>query len=293
MAASAIILYYSAMILKPGGDSLENKTVLYTNEDRRPLTCPLLDCLHQEQRWRFSLLHATCNEHHRTLSTSRGGGEHQHPLYHLVLYISGNNTCLVNSKQHPTSPGTLILISPQESHSFTPQQPGTTGYHEITFELKNPDGLPLEISCAELLQYYAGCLLSIPGRQQLARPETISLAHKFRAVIQSSLQMSPHADLTLAKAVLAVFHAMVVRLTAHSGRCTDPVERVRRCLEQNLAGKITIPELEEIGGLSRRHLFRRFFQTYGTTPLAWRETRRLEAAAFLLETTTQSCGEIG
>lgn len=63
-------------------------------------------------------------------------------------------------------------------------------------------------------------------------------------------------------------------------------------IDDHLAGDLSVPELARHAGWSGRHLTRRFHAEVGETPALWVESRRLDEARRLLETTTLAVEEI-
>jgi AraC family transcriptional regulator len=60
---------------------------------------------------------------------------------------------------------------------------------------------------------------------------------------------------------------------------TDPMDRARRHIEQNLAVELSLTEVADAAGLSPYHFSRQFTARFGFSPMAYVRARRLEMAA--------------
>ena len=68
--------------------------------------------------------------------------------------------------------------------------------------------------------------------------------------------------------------------------------RARDLVDARYAEPITVDDLAAAAGLSRAHFSRTFTKTFGETPRAYLQTRRLERAAALLRYTDRSVADI-
>lgn len=68
--------------------------------------------------------------------------------------------------------------------------------------------------------------------------------------------------------------------------------RAKDLVDARYAEPITVDDLAAAAGLSRAHFTRMFTRTFGETPRAYLQTRRLERAASLLRHTDYSVAEI-
>lgn len=70
------------------------------------------------------------------------------------------------------------------------------------------------------------------------------------------------------------------------------LQRAKDLVDSRYADPITIDDLAAAAGLSRAHFSRSFTRTFGETPRAYLQTRRLERAAALLRQTDRAVADI-
>lgn len=68
--------------------------------------------------------------------------------------------------------------------------------------------------------------------------------------------------------------------------------RAKDLADARYADRITVDDLAAAAGLSRSHFSREFSRTFGESPRAYLQTRRLERAAAMLRTTDRSVADI-
>ena len=69
--------------------------------------------------------------------------------------------------------------------------------------------------------------------------------------------------------------------------------RAKDFVDARYADAITVDDLAAVAGLSRAHFSRMFTRTFGESPHAYLQSRRLERAAALLRYTDRSAAEVG
>src|SRR5918995_1752990 len=70
------------------------------------------------------------------------------------------------------------------------------------------------------------------------------------------------------------------------------LQRAKDLVDSRYAEPITVEDLAAAAGLSRAHFSRMFTRTFGESPRAYLQTRRLERAAALLRYTDRSVADI-
>ncbi|GFG55150.1 AraC family transcriptional regulator [Mycolicibacterium agri] len=70
------------------------------------------------------------------------------------------------------------------------------------------------------------------------------------------------------------------------------LQRAKDLVDSRYADPITVDDLAAAAGLSRAHFSRMFTRTFGESPSAYLQTRRLERAAALLRYTDRSVADI-
>ncbi len=81
----------------------------------------------------------------------------------------------------------------------------------------------------------------------------------------------------------------------HTGKMLPPARYLMRAkdfVDARYADPITVADLAAAAGLSRAHFSRMFTRTFGESPSAYLQSRRLERAASLLRYTDRSVADI-
>ncbi len=81
----------------------------------------------------------------------------------------------------------------------------------------------------------------------------------------------------------------------HTGKMLPPARYLMRAkdfVDARYADPITVTDLAAAAGLSRAHFSRMFTRTFGESPSAYLQSRRLERAAALLRYTDRSVADI-
>ena len=220
--------------------------------------------------------------------------EHRHNLYHIVLYTAGRGSCLLDGRIHEAKPGTVIIVSPGQSHDFITRF-GNAVYSELTFAFENEHQQPLVMPFQTLLGQLTAADIRLPHPIHLSESET----HLFNALLTDMIDLvsleHTLSEFYLQYALLKLFHFMLqtsVPPASSEAIADQRLIRVRQCIEQNYNTPLTIEELAGLAQLSKGYLFRAFGKAFGITPLAYQKQLRLEAARTLLRSSALRCSEI-
>ncbi|NLW83561.1 MAG: AraC family transcriptional regulator [Phycisphaerae bacterium] len=255
--------------------------------------CGLLSIRHNKDAYCPVVLHITVGQD-RPLGDVHTFREHRHALYHIVLYTAGRGACLLDGSVHTAEPGTVVIVSPGQSHDFITRF-GTSVYSELTVSFENPRRQPLTLPIENLLAQLAGSPIQMSNPKRLSDAE----AHLFNAMLTeiSDIAGLEHtlSEFYLRYALLRLFHYIVqtcVQPTASGAIADERLIRVRRYIEQNYNSPITIEELAQLAGMSKGYFFRAFGKAFDVSPLAYQKQLRLEAARTLLRSSALRCSEI-
>lgn len=255
---------------------------------------PLLTCRVGERTCGFRLLTAHFGERRDRLP--RPEPEHAHGVYHIVLFTEGTNHFLLNGKPVPSTPGGLVLTHPGESHTFAPCDPGTTQYHEITFELIGGNR-PLEVPFEELLAAYAGVplrRLSVPI--QLRPGQQRSLVSQYARLLDRLEERGPLAEFHLGRLLLDVFTFLITELYLPSGTdeatVPNPLEIAKEYIATHYTRTVNLSDLARRANYSPSHFCRAFKVAHGISPIAYQLRQRIAAAQRLLAVSSLRCKEI-
>ncbi len=240
-----------------------------------------------EEEYHLSVIHTGITEH--SFDNSRAPERaHSHRVYHLLLFLSGNNSFLLDSALLRSERGRLILCSPGEPHSFLPRERGRHGYVEISFEYRNGEGaLPLPFR--ELLRRLSGKEASFAGTTTLLTEAEIQAFLEcyqrfFRTLKdERSGRFEEHLD-------LAGLFRLLIR--QREGRDVRLPERIKERILSSIPGDLNLEILSDELGCSPSYMIREFRREFGITPMAYFRQQRLVMAADLLISTDRSMEEI-
>jgi AraC-like DNA-binding protein len=131
---------------------------------------------------------------------------------------------------------------------------------------------------------------------------TVLVSHPYPLIcagLVSALQRMPQCRVRVCSDAQALWHSRGLTMTG-SGAAARPrgglppgaLRRVRDHVEAHLSEKIELRDLAAIAGLSACHFSRAFKQSMGKPPHRYLMTRRIAAAAELIEKTDQTMTEI-
>lgn len=255
--------------------------------------CGVLNVRHNDAIYYPIVLH-TAIAQDRPVGDAQTFREHQHHLYHIVLYTAGKGICLLNRRQYTTEPGTVIFVSPGRPHDFITQL-GTAVYSELTLAFENERAEPLTLDFEALLEQWAGAQIHLNNPMLLSEAETNLVNTLLTEITDLAGVEHPLSEFYLQYALVKLLHGLVqacVRPTPAGPIADERLIRVRQHIEQHYNSPITIDELSLLAGLSKGYLFRAFRKAFGLAPLAYQKQLRLEAARTLLRSSALRCSEI-
>jgi len=222
--------------------------------------------------------------------------EHAHDLYHFVLYTRSTGRYVRNGRWRPVSPGTFVIISPGEPHDFVTGQ-GSSIYSEITFSLETGRGEVLTLPFETVLRLYTGTALALRPEERLAADvadEVLVLMVQVTDYLQSHTPLGGYyAGRTLARLFdIVIGHCCLMGRGPEHALVDQRIAEVRQHIDAQYAAPLQVEHLAARAHMSKRQLFRAFAQAYHTSPVAYQQTLRLEAACTLLRSTHLRCNEV-
>ncbi|MET0692796.1 MAG: AraC family transcriptional regulator [Propionibacteriaceae bacterium] len=191
----------------------------------------------------------------------------------LSLVLEGEGTFrYADGRTEPIRPRSLTMVPPREPHWYgtAPGQPWT----ELFAMFNGP--------LFEMLR--DSDVLNYTGPRRLAAGANSNALAMILATQPRSMAAAEHQLLTLAEWLTSAFRA-------ESGE--DPIcSHAAQRLTSDFTEKVDLQELARELGLGYDAFRRRFTAEYGLSPLAYRNTRRLETAATQLRLTAQTTREI-
>lgn len=242
---------------------------------------PAPACMDHPAAGRFLLTNIILFEKHKGPSRAR---EHQHRVYHLLIFHQGENMFRINGRNTRCGRGTCVLSEPKDTHYFLPLKAGTAIYHAVTLTF---DPMQTPPPWAELLTYYTGHpLKTTPTVFDIPEPSMLNLPPLLAELRSALSSRAPTAAQRIHFGVLQMFAFIADALSEQQrhrpARPQAPEVSARAYLEAHYAGKLSLDEVAQRCGVSQAHLTRAFKRSYGMTPSRYREALRMDAAGNLL-----------
>jgi AraC-like DNA-binding protein len=251
--------------------------------------------LHDNQAYFPAFVHAAVDQD-RPVGDARTFGEHTHDLYHIVLYTQSAGFYIKSGQRYPARPGTLVIISPGESHDFVSHRRSSV-YSEITYSLKAQSGEALTLPFEEILNSYTGVRGRLQSEPHLSKDTTQELVIIMIRIMDYLQGPSSMSDFYAHRALADVFDMIVAHcynehIPGMPAAHDNPILRVRQYIDEHYAETITAEDLAAMSECSKGHLFRAFKKSFRVSPLAYQQDLRFEAAQRLLRFTSLRCYEI-
>ncbi|MDD2709981.1 MAG: AraC family transcriptional regulator [Verrucomicrobiae bacterium] len=223
---------------------------------------------------------------------------HAHDVYHVVLYLGGDNRFLLGDERPACRRGALALVSPGITHSFGAVDRGGVCYQEIMFSLQTSNSKSLRLPFHELLSIYAGTPLPRVEFPVMLDERQIQIHNGLLVELLSALNNhSPSARITRAAALLRLF-LFFIEAVYHPNMARSPqtkapgLLRAREMMDRDFHRKLRLSDLSKAAGMSPEHFCRKFKAAFGLAPIQYLLRMRVQSAKILLQHTSLSCKEI-
>jgi len=251
--------------------------------------------LHDGEAYLPMFVHAAIDQD-RPIGDIRTFHEHTHDLYHIVLYTRSSGSYLKGGVEHPAGPGTLVIVSPGESHDFVSLRHSSV-YSEITFSFATRLGKVLTAPFVTVLNAYTGVTGQLQGEPRLPQTTTQELLILMIQIMDYLQSPSSMSDFYARRALASLFDGIVAHCYSEAipGAALtqdNPILQVKQYIDEHYAEAITAEDLASMSHCSKGHLFRTFKKSFRVSPLAYQRDLRFEAAQKLLRFTSLRCYEI-
>lgn len=212
--------------------------------------------------------------------------EHCHDVYHICIVEEGRGSVLWHGKSIPTAAGSLIMISPGDSHAFelAPEEDET--YSEVTFELVTQDGRPGILPLSEILSEWTGAPCDPwTAADIVTKSQHRTISEAISQVVRACLDVAPNRVFQVNRALLRVIEIIAGHLGPAQPDEIDPLQNAANHFERDLRSEFSIQELAEQAGMSTNHFIRTFRERFGYTPRAFQHQAKISAARRLLSQT--------
>ncbi len=240
---------------------------------------------------------------HTTIDQDRPFGkkttfrEHSHDLYHLIIYTQSQGYFSKCGQLHKAIPGTMVVISPGQLHDFISRREGAI-YSEVTFSLESSQHTHLKIPIEKVLSLYAGVKLKFKQNPIRLERDPAKELELYMIQLMDFLQSnSPWTEFYTQKTLGQIFDFIITNCCCITNRkaaeINNNIVRVKQFIDSHYSKQLNMSELAEMAHVSKSYFFRVFKNNYATTPLAYQQNLRIEAAKTLLKVTALRCNEIG
>ncbi len=251
--------------------------------------------LHENEVYFPAIVHAAVDQD-RPVGDIGTFGEHTHDLYHMVLYTRSSGYYLKCGRKYLAEPGTLVIISPGQSHDFVSLRQSSV-YSEVTFSLTTRAGKVLTLGFDRILNTYTGTAGQLQNELRLSKEATqelVIIVIQIMDYLQSPSSISVfYTQRALANVFdMIVAHCYTTQIPGTALARDNPIARVKQHIDDHYAEVITAEDLASMSHCSKGHLFRAFKRAFRVSPLAYQQDLRFEAAQRLLRFTSLRCYQI-
>jgi AraC-like DNA-binding protein len=215
---------------------------------------------------------------------------HSHGIYHLIFYLDGCNTVLVDGQRLGVRAGQMVLIDPGVRHNVVPREPRECSFLTLMFTYQNGDR-DLSLTFEQLLGKLLGAQCHLPP----VVDDNDGAFHAFFAHLEKEVLGNTEKDLDRVSFCLAgLFNALQgICLRRNQARAIpDDVLAVQHYLLDNLDRPVTIDDLTRVSHLSRSYMIGKFKQYCGMSPIDFLIHSRIEKAKTYLQHSSKRIKEI-
>lgn len=241
-------------------------------------------------------------EYHHTYNESPPSVEfHQHPFYEIFFFLSGNVTYTIEGKSYKLRPGDILLTNSSDIHRPDIQE--GKPYERIVIWLADDFFMMLKDFYGEDL---SACFTDAASKDyRLIRPDNqnITRLKTLCTQISKAKNSTEPGSRALASAYLTEFLVQVSRAyyeTPDSVKCdvteNEKINQIVLFINENLAGDLSLGNLETHFYISKYYLSRQFKQFTGLSLYQYIIKKRLIAARNLLRngsTVMEACLQSG
>lgn len=226
--------------------------------------------------------------------------EHIHNVYHLVLFTEGDNSFLFEGKLQKCKPGTFVLTSPGQFHTFEPQRPGKVTYHELTFSLQSNQLTPLvELNkkIEDVLSCYSALSLkSTRSIHHLSSHQLNWLELYYQRIYEHLKDYKDYHWFFIHRIILDMMSFIIEEIYLPDLEVfqekTDILVLIKDKIKKEFSKQISIKNYATQSSMSPEHFSRKFKLKFGLSPISYRTFIRIQTAKILLKTTNLQCKEI-
>lgn len=226
---------------------------------------------------------------------------HQVDVVLFTCVLAGQGTHHLSGQSMAMGPGAVGITLYEQEHDLQTDSNGMEVVNVYLDLMRHPLPLlpaPWNRILAELLPPHRRLVIPFQHGMLLQFEEPLVLSDCLHWLLREQAHFSadqPH----LLPMAMQRFLAELCRQTRRCehrpltlGRQPDWLTQVQTLIDQEYAHPIGLADMTRLSKSTPEHLCRRFKQTVGLSPLAYLTQRRIQAAAWLLRTTTLPVNEI-
>ncbi len=222
-------------------------------------------------------------------NANRSFNGHRHNVYHLVLFLSRDNSCLFDGQERHISRGTFVICSPGRQHSFHPQKPGENSYAEITFEYRNSEEV-LTIPYKGMLSKIMDVAINLSDGLYTMNETEI---HHFMELFHSHFSLLKNVSAGVFD--LHMKMAEIFQLTCHLDENKGEIpmaQQIKKRIHSSLPGKLNLEILSREFNRTKATLIKVFRNKYGVTPMEYHRQTRISMTSDLICTSDRTFEDI-
>jgi len=210
---------------------------------------------------------------------------HWHEYFELELFLSGSGKSVINHQSYPCESGTLFLLSPLDSHSYT-----------IASEQADMLNVAFNMQCLEDIYLPEFLTMKSYTAIKLSEQDILWMSTIIRKMNAES-QGSKFLNKKYISKLLACLLIEVIRL--HKENTVDKnitlpesIQNAMQYMHLHFRETINLHDIADSAGLSSNHLSEKFHQYVGVTYKTYLIKLRLDYAVRLIEITETSISEL-
>ena len=208
---------------------------------------------------------------------------HTHPCAELFFVTGGRGTFLLQNQVHPVGPGDLIIVNTAFEHTETSDAEAPLEY--IVLGVEGLEALPAQPDV------YGWAALNLRGPGTDLTPYLCAIVREmelrepgFEAISQGLLEVV----LTL----LARYASFAFTLADGDKKSSRECSMVRRYIDAHFKENLSLDQLAALAHVNKYYLVHTFTREYGTSPINYLISRRIQESRRLLESTNHSLSQI-
>lgn len=206
---------------------------------------------------------------------------HTHSYAELFYVVGGLGHFQVDQELYPVSPGQLVILNPNVSHTEVSLNASPLEYVVLGIEGLELTAAEGEESRFKILDHrdtdnITTCLRNILRETQDALPGSDIICQAYMEILVTRLMRS--TDMSVLDAPM----------TSANSQCVT----VRRYIDAHFKETLTLDELAQMAHINKYYLAHSFKEEFGVSPINYQVCRRIEEGCYLLKQTDLSLAQI-